>query len=100
MRDTRIGAAAFAAVTLAVFGLFLGSGMLLVLAGVCALFAIQPRRQGRIQRRGVVYHLIDPRTNAVRYVGQTIRHPSTRLREHCEEPQASVREWVDELHRA
>lgn len=96
--------AAAALVSLAVLlkiPLFAVLALALVLSG---LWRSHPRRPtskrkspSRRNRKGIVYHLIDPRDGAVRYVGQTVRRLETRWSEHCEEPQPSVRSWVLEL---
>lgn len=49
-------------------------------------------------RDGIIYALIDPRTDAVRYVGQTICSLEKRRREHMNAPSnPDVRAWVDGL---
>ncbi|TYK45130.1 GIY-YIG nuclease family protein [Actinomadura decatromicini] len=46
---------------------------------------------------GTVYALVDPRTNAVRYIGATTRPLKTRLQGHLKSRVPRVKAWVDEL---
>ncbi|MFE9793523.1 hypothetical protein ACFYRL_17495 [Streptomyces goshikiensis] len=52
------------------------------------------------QDTGTVYALVDPRTEAVRYVGQTRTTISTRLSGHRSQPSPSLKEWFDDLDAA
>lgn len=51
-----------------------------------------------MSKTGSIYALIDPRDNAVRYVGQTVAALSKRLGEHLGKPtNDKMRAWVYEL---
>lgn len=49
---------------------------------------------------GTVYALVDPRDNAVRYIGATTKPLKTRLQGHLNSRVARVKAWVDELSAA
>ncbi|MFB7707859.1 hypothetical protein [Streptomyces sp. NPDC056105] len=46
---------------------------------------------------GTIYGLIDPRTNEIRYVGQTSKPIQVRLAGHLAAPAPRVKAWIDEL---
>lgn len=46
---------------------------------------------------GTIYALIDPRTNTVRYIGQTTKPIEVRLAGHLAAPAPFVRSWIEEL---
>ena len=52
-----------------------------------------------MSRTGCVYALVDPRTKAIHYIGQTIQHVSKRYKEHwgSYSPNNTVHFWFEEL---
>lgn len=46
---------------------------------------------------GTIYVLVDPRTNEVRYIGQTTKPIEVRLAGHLAAPAPLVRAWIEEL---
>lgn len=55
-------------------------------------------------RKGLIYTLIDPRTNLVRYVGQTVSKPNYRYAQHifqwkrCPDKMTHVNSWIKNLY--
>jgi hypothetical protein len=48
----------------------------------------------------VIYALVDPRDDQIRYIGKTEKRIAQRLREHIERPvNSGTREWIGELQR-